>query len=152
MLPLAEISKASLPRVNLQQSQRPAPHPVQSSTLQLPHGASSSHCTPTVAGHCWKRPVYHYCCSTNAPKGKEILSMSLRCLKGDRIMQYRLKMKQYLTPLNTTLFPNTAYAIIPKTGVPPVLIPSTWKLPSKQGLHKLDRQILYHSHFCSVDW
>lgn len=67
-------------------------------------------------------------------------------------MQYRLKMRQYVTPLNTTLFPNTAYAIISKTGVPPALVPSNWKLHSKQGLHKLERQILYQSHFCSVDW
>lgn len=52
VLPLREISNASLPRVNLQQSQRSAPHPVLSSTLKLAQGDSSSHCTLTVAGHC----------------------------------------------------------------------------------------------------
>lgn len=55
VLPLGEISKASLPRLTFQQSQRSTPHPLMSCTLQLPQGDSSSHCPPSsylVAGQC----------------------------------------------------------------------------------------------------
>lgn len=55
VLPLGEITKASLPRLTFQQRQRSTPHPLMSCTLQLPQGDSSSHCPPSsslVAGQC----------------------------------------------------------------------------------------------------
>lgn len=86
----------------------------------------------------WKRPVYNQCCNANTPKGKGILSMSFRCLKDDKIMQYTLKMRQYVTPLNfpipsTTLFPNTAYIILSKTGIPLLSSPALGSCTPSRG-------------------
>jgi len=58
------------------------------------------------------------CCHTNTHKGNAIFSMLLRCLNGDKMMQSEIKTEQYVTPLNATLLPNTAYTIIPQTVFP----------------------------------
>lgn len=59
--------------------------------------------------------------------------MPFRCLKGDKRMQYTLNMGQYVTPLNTILFPNTAYTIISKTGVPLLQSPALGNCTSSRA-------------------
>lgn len=132
VLPLGEISKASMARVNLQQSQTS----VMSYTLQLPQWAISSPCPDrgwSLLSSRWMRQVYNQCCNTSAPKENGTLTMSFRHLKGDKIMQCTLKMGQYVTPLNTTLFPNIAYTVISKTGVPVLSSPALGNCTPSRG-------------------
>lgn len=55
-------------------------------------------------------------------------------LKGDKIMQPKLKKGQYITPLNVTPLPNITCTLIPQTGAPPAQM-HTWKLYCSKNLH-----------------
>lgn len=153
VFPLEEISQASLPRVNLQQSQRSTPEPAMSFTSQLPQG--SSHCPRAAA-----QTGAAHCCPAGAPS-----VLQHKCTQRKSDTQHAIRMfkrwqnnavhTEVEAVCNTTEhYPISQHCLYNniQNRCSPALVPSTWKLHSKQGLHKLERQILYHSDFCSADW
>lgn len=160
VLPLGEISKASLPRVNLRQSQRSAPHPVISCTLHLPQGEQQLPLPTELLLRQWLVTAAQQVEEASAQSGlqhkhaqrKRSTQHVIRMFKGWQNNAGHIKDKavcnatEYYPISQPCLYNNI------QNRCSLALVPSTCKLHSKQGLHKLGRQILYHSHFCSVDW